>query len=178
MDVSSPLRPKQFTVSEPTPTIRRTVAHEIFEAKERPRFDPLIVHVPDVRSLTEVVSSVPPLAQRLIEAFWPGPLTLVLAKSGSDSRSRDGRSAHGWRADPRASLGARSLAARERADRGPECESVRPRQPNHGSTCCRATGRADRLHLRRRAVLGRSRVDDPRRFGRSPDVVAARRLGG
>jgi L-threonylcarbamoyladenylate synthase len=41
----------------------------------------LIVHVPDVRSLTEVVSSVPPLAQRLIEAFWPGPLTLVLPKS-------------------------------------------------------------------------------------------------
>jgi L-threonylcarbamoyladenylate synthase len=53
----------------------------IFEAKERPLFDPLIVHVPDVRSLTEVVSSVPPLAQRLIEAFWPGPLTLVLPKS-------------------------------------------------------------------------------------------------
>ena len=53
----------------------------IFEAKERPRFDPLIVHVPDVHSLTEVVSSIPPLAQRLIEAFWPGPLTLVLPKS-------------------------------------------------------------------------------------------------
>jgi L-threonylcarbamoyladenylate synthase len=59
---------------------QRAVAR-IFEAKERPRFDPLIVHLGDAGWLWEVVSSVPPLAQRLIDAFWPGPLTLVLPKT-------------------------------------------------------------------------------------------------
>jgi L-threonylcarbamoyladenylate synthase len=54
---------------------------QIFEVKERPRFDPLIVHLGDARWLPDVVSSVPPLAQRLIERFWPGPLTLVLPKT-------------------------------------------------------------------------------------------------
>jgi L-threonylcarbamoyladenylate synthase len=58
----------------------RAVAR-IFEAKGRPKFDPLIVHLGDVRWLSDVVSSVTPLAQRLIEAFWPGPLTLVLPKT-------------------------------------------------------------------------------------------------
>jgi L-threonylcarbamoyladenylate synthase len=53
----------------------------IFEVKERPRFDPLIVHLADARWLTDVVASVTPLARRLIDAFWPGPLTLVLPKT-------------------------------------------------------------------------------------------------
>ena len=53
----------------------------IFEIKRRPSFDPLIVHVAGRAMLEEVVSGVPPVAEALIEAFWPGPLTLVLAKS-------------------------------------------------------------------------------------------------
>jgi L-threonylcarbamoyladenylate synthase len=53
----------------------------IFAAKERPRFDPLIVHVGAVAWLVNVVSSVPPLARCLVDAFWPGPLTLVLPKT-------------------------------------------------------------------------------------------------
>jgi L-threonylcarbamoyladenylate synthase len=53
----------------------------IFEIKRRPSFDPLIVHVAGRAMLEEVVSGVPPVAKALIEAFWPGPLTLVLAKS-------------------------------------------------------------------------------------------------
>jgi L-threonylcarbamoyladenylate synthase len=58
----------------------RAVAR-IFEAKERPEFDPLIVHLGDVRWLSDVVAAVPTIAQRLIDAFWPGPLTLVLPKT-------------------------------------------------------------------------------------------------
>jgi L-threonylcarbamoyladenylate synthase len=58
----------------------RTVAR-IFEAKERPRFDPLIVHLGHAHWLSDIVTSVTPLAQRLIDAFWPGPLTLVLPKT-------------------------------------------------------------------------------------------------
>ena len=57
----------------------RAVA-QIFEIKARPTFDPLIVHVLDAEMLARVVRDVPPLAARLAEKFWPGALTLVLAK--------------------------------------------------------------------------------------------------
>ena len=52
----------------------------IFETKDRPQFDPLIVHSSSVRWITELVSEIPPLAQKLMNDFWPGPLTLVLPK--------------------------------------------------------------------------------------------------
>lgn len=52
----------------------------IFAAKGRPTFDPLIVHVADFDGLPRVVSHWPEPARRLAEAFWPGPLTLVLPK--------------------------------------------------------------------------------------------------
>lgn len=53
----------------------------VFALKERPSFDPLIVHIAGVDMLPGVVRAVPESAGRLIEAFWPGPLTLVLFKS-------------------------------------------------------------------------------------------------
>lgn len=49
----------------------------IFEAKGRPRFNPLIVHVADVDQAKELVEW-NDVADRLASAFWPGPLTLVL----------------------------------------------------------------------------------------------------
>ena len=52
----------------------------IFEIKQRPDFDPLIVHVLDSAMLERVVAEIPLPARRLIECFWPGPLTLVLQK--------------------------------------------------------------------------------------------------
>lgn len=56
----------------------------IFEAKGRPRFNPLIVHFPDLQAAAqEVLFS--PMALKLAEAFWPGPLTLVLPRR-EDSR--------------------------------------------------------------------------------------------
>lgn len=50
----------------------------IFLAKGRPADNPLIVHLPDGSWLPRVVAEVTPLAAALAEAFWPGPLTLVL----------------------------------------------------------------------------------------------------
>lgn len=52
----------------------------VFEVKQRPRFDPLIVHVSGVEQLPLLTGSIPAAAQVLIEHFWPGPLTLVLPK--------------------------------------------------------------------------------------------------
>lgn len=55
----------------------------IFQAKGRPASDPLILHVSDLGGLEQVVTSVPDVARELVEAFWPGPLTLVLPRRES-----------------------------------------------------------------------------------------------
>ena len=49
----------------------------IYEAKGRPRFNPLIVHVAD-RAMADRIGILDPLSRRLADAFWPGPLTLVV----------------------------------------------------------------------------------------------------
>ncbi len=54
---------------------------KIFAAKERPSFDPLIVHVADVAAARALTSAWSDSAERLARTFWPGPLTLVLPKS-------------------------------------------------------------------------------------------------
>ena len=51
----------------------------IFKAKGRPNDNPLIVHIADLSALPDVVSVVPEKARVLMERFWPGPLTIVLA---------------------------------------------------------------------------------------------------
>jgi L-threonylcarbamoyladenylate synthase len=52
----------------------------IFEVKQRPKFDPLIVHGRNKEQLSEYVRSFPEWALILADTFWPGPLTLVLPK--------------------------------------------------------------------------------------------------
>lgn len=57
---------------------------KIFEAKERPRFDPLIVHIPEIewmKKLTCILAVDKSLVETLVERFWPGPLTLVLPRN-------------------------------------------------------------------------------------------------
>src|SRR5882757_8293527 len=63
----------------------RAVA-KIFEAKERPGWDPVIVHVCD-REMLELVAEISPAlnakTEALMAAFWPGPLTLLLSRTAS-----------------------------------------------------------------------------------------------
>ncbi len=54
---------------------------KIFEMKDRPLHDPLIVHIADKQDLSNLSTEVREIALDLIEEFWPGPLTLVLRKS-------------------------------------------------------------------------------------------------
>ena len=54
---------------------------KIFEAKQRPTFDPLIVHVATLEQAEGLVCEFPDLARQLADAFWPGPLTLVLPRN-------------------------------------------------------------------------------------------------
>jgi L-threonylcarbamoyladenylate synthase len=58
----------------------KTAVVEIFNAKQRPSFDPLIVHIGSKSDITRYASHIPFSAQKLIDVFWPGPLTLVLPK--------------------------------------------------------------------------------------------------
>jgi L-threonylcarbamoyladenylate synthase len=53
---------------------------KIFEAKGRPADHPLIVHVADATGVAHFARAVPDFAQKLMQAFWPGPLTLILPR--------------------------------------------------------------------------------------------------
>lgn len=78
-------------VAFPTETVYGLGAHaldpaavnRIYEAKGRPSYNPLIVHVADARAARALASAWPDEAERLAAAFWPGPLTLVLPKNDS-----------------------------------------------------------------------------------------------
>ncbi len=56
-------------------------ALSIFKTKNRPSFDPLIIHIGSVDQLSKWVTALPEKAKKLAENFWPGPLTLLLPKS-------------------------------------------------------------------------------------------------
>ncbi len=76
------------TVAFPTETVYGLGANaldtdavrKIYEAKGRPSDNPLIVHIYDTKQLAELTDNVPELAQKLMDAFWPGPLTLIFKK--------------------------------------------------------------------------------------------------
>lgn len=53
----------------------------IFAAKGRPSDHPLIVHVSTAERLADLAADVPPMADALAEAFWPGPMTLILRRA-------------------------------------------------------------------------------------------------
>ena len=53
---------------------------QIFTAKGRPSDHPLIVHVANAAGIAHFASAVPDFAQKLVDAFWPGPLTLILPR--------------------------------------------------------------------------------------------------
>jgi L-threonylcarbamoyladenylate synthase len=78
-------------VALPTETVYGLGAHaldsaavrRIFEAKQRPAWDPVIVHVASLDMLDGLIEEVPANARRLMEAFWPGPLTLLLKRTAA-----------------------------------------------------------------------------------------------
>ncbi len=93
-------------VAMPTETVYGLAANaldpeavaSIFRAKQRPGWDPLIVHISDEAMLQRVVGEVPPMARMLMDAFWPGPLTLLLPRhSGLPAAVTAGRDLVGVR---------------------------------------------------------------------------------
>ena len=59
----------------------KEAARKIYAAKGRPSDNPLILHVSKMEEVYPLVENVPEKAKRLMESFWPGPLTLILKKS-------------------------------------------------------------------------------------------------
>ncbi len=53
---------------------------KIFIAKGQPQDNPLIVHIADFDELCELVTEVPDVAKKLMDSFWPGPMTIILNK--------------------------------------------------------------------------------------------------
>lgn len=60
--------------------LRPDAAKKIYEAKGRPSDNPLIVHIAEVSDLERVGKNVPKQAKKLADAFWPGPLTMIVWK--------------------------------------------------------------------------------------------------
>lgn len=54
---------------------------EIFKAKNRPFFDPLILHTDTIEKVLTFVTEIPEVLQKLADVFWPGPLTLLLDRT-------------------------------------------------------------------------------------------------
>ena len=80
----------------------------IYAAKNRPATHPLIVHVASAEALPYWAREIPEDAKKLTEAFWPGPLTIVL-KFRTRQRLSDGRPGHGCDSLSVSSFGARTF---------------------------------------------------------------------
>ncbi|MEO6305737.1 MAG: L-threonylcarbamoyladenylate synthase [Bacteroidia bacterium] len=91
IDFAADLLLKGKLVAIPTETVYGLAANAlnekavlaIFEAKQRPFFDPLIIHVPDIESIAKYADLNDLRLQKLAKTFWPGPLTLLLPKKES-----------------------------------------------------------------------------------------------
>ena len=60
--------------------MHKEASAKIYAAKGRPSDNPLIIHIADRKSLDEIASEVSKKAEKLMDAFWPGPMTLIFRK--------------------------------------------------------------------------------------------------
>lgn len=88
ISVAADLLRRGEVVGIPTETVYGLAANaynpdairRIFAAKGRPQDNPLIVHIADVQQINDIAAEVPAQARQLADAFWPGPLTIILPK--------------------------------------------------------------------------------------------------
>lgn len=92
---------------------------KIFAAKGRPSDHPLIVHVLDIADAEAFTTGLPPVARRLMEAFWPGPLTVIVPRApGMAAAAAGGQDSVGLRCPAHPVARALLAAARELGVRG------------------------------------------------------------
>ena len=98
LDKAADILKKGGLVASPTETVYGLCANaldeeavkKIYIAKGRPSDNPLIVHISNISMLDNLVIDIPPLAQKLIDSFWPGPLTIVFKASKNISKTVTG----------------------------------------------------------------------------------------
>jgi len=91
LDIAAAILRRGGLVAIPTETVYGLAANaldadavaSIFTAKQRPAWDPVIVHIAHQDMLAPLVAHIPPAAPKLMQAFWPGPLTLLLPRSSA-----------------------------------------------------------------------------------------------
>ncbi len=89
MDLAIDILKNGGVVAMPTETVyglagdveQETAIKKIFSTKERPFFDPLIVHISSIEQAKKLTTQWDETCEKLAESFWPGPLTLILPKS-------------------------------------------------------------------------------------------------
>jgi len=115
-----------------------TAVAKIFAAKGRPADHPLIVHVLDAADAAQFALALPPTAQRLMAAFWPGPLTVIVKRQpGMAAAAAGGQDSIGLRCPAHPVARALLAAARERGVAGVAAPSanrfgrVSPTQAQH-----------------------------------------------
>ena len=70
--------------------MHKEASAKIYAAKGRPSDNPLIIHIADRKSLDEIASEVSKKAEKLMDAFWPGPMTLIFRKKENVPMSTTG----------------------------------------------------------------------------------------
>ncbi|MFM9824552.1 L-threonylcarbamoyladenylate synthase [Flavobacterium sp.] len=93
INIAADLLRKGSVVAIPTETVYGLAANafnenavmQVFEIKQRPLFNPLIVHIKSIDYLDTIAFNIPPIAYELANRFWPGALTLVLEKKSNIS---------------------------------------------------------------------------------------------
>lgn len=89
IDIAASLLKDGKVIAIPTETVYGLAANalnpsavkKIYEIKNRPLTSPLIIHLPDTTQLKKYVKTIPAIAEKLAENFWPGALTLLLPKN-------------------------------------------------------------------------------------------------
>lgn len=129
--------------------LRPEASKKIYEAKGRPSDNPLIVHICEFEQLVSIAKEVPKEAKVLADAFWPGPLTMIVWKNDRVPYATTG--GMDTVGDPYAKSSDRIIPdpGEWMHDRSTECQYLRKTEPNVSSTCRGRPCRKDIHDLRR-----------------------------
>ena len=108
---------------------------KIYAAKGRPSDNPLIAHVSCLEEVGPLVSRVPEAGRKLMEAFWPGPLTLIFPKSSQVPYATTGGLETVAVRMPERSGGQPADRPGRRAGGGPQRQHLGAAQPHHSGAC-------------------------------------------
>ena len=130
--------------------MHKEASAKIYAAKGRPSDNPLIIHIADRKSLDEIASEVSKKAEKLMDAFWPGPMTLIFRKKENVPMSTTGGLENGCSKDAESSGGKRAYKTVWSLHSCTECKHFGKTKSHKGRACYRRPFGKDRYDNRRR----------------------------